>query len=167
MSRSILDAAYHVVHDYPGGSPSLAPRLNKSPTTLSHEVTATGTAKLGLIDAVKITGLSGDLRILQAWAIEAGQMLVALPSISGQSEECLAMVSSMAKEFSDLLSVAAESLADNNVSDNEIERIEREAGELFSAVHTLLKTMRDHNQACKPPHENGKISKVTNDPRKN
>ena len=153
MSRTILDAAYHVVHDYPGGSVSLAPRLNKSPTTLSHEVTATGTAKLGLLDAVKITAFSGDLRILQAWAVEAGQMLVALPVMADQSDECLAMVSSTAKEFSDLLAAAAEGLADGVVSDNEVDRIEREAAELFSAVHALLKAMRDRNQAGKPPHE--------------
>lgn len=153
MSRTILDAAYHVVHDYPGGSVSLAPRLNKSPTTLSHEVTATGTAKLGLLDAVKITTFSGDLRILQAWAVEAGQMLVALPVMADQSDECLAMVSSTAKEFSDLLAAAAEGLADGAVSDNEVDRIEREAAELFSAVHALLKAMRDRNQAGKPLHE--------------
>lgn len=153
MSRTILDAAYHVVHDYPGGSVSLAPRLNKSPTTLSHEVTATGTAKLGLLDAVKITAFSGDLRILQAWAVEAGQMLVALPVMADQSDECLAMVSSTAKEFSDLLAAAAEGLADGAVSDNEVDRIEREAAELFSAVHALLKAMRDRNQAGKPLHE--------------
>lgn len=153
MSRTILDAAYHVVHDYPGGSVSLAPRLNKSSTTLSHEVTATGTAKLGLLDAVKITAFSGDLRILQAWAVEAGQMLVALPVMADQSDECLAMVSSTAKEFSDLLSAAAEGLADGKVSDNEVDRIEREAAELFSAVHALLKAMRDRNQAGKPLHE--------------
>lgn len=153
MSRSILDAAYHVVHDYPGGSPSLAPRLNKSPTTLSHEVTATGTAKLGLLDAVKLTGFSGDLRILQAWALHAGQMLLPLPSVDGTSDECLNHVSSSAKEFAELVSEAALSLSDGHISDNEMDRIEREAGELFAAVHGLLKSMRERNQAGKPAHE--------------
>lgn len=153
MSRTILDAAYHVVHDYPGGSVSLAPRLNKASTTLSHEVTATGTAKLGLLDAVKITAFSGDLRILQAWAVEAGQMLLPLPATGDQSDECLARVSSTAKEFADLLAAAAEGLSDGAVSDNELDRLEREAGELFSAVHALLKAMRDRNQAGKPANE--------------
>ncbi len=153
MSRSILDAAYHVVHDYPGGAPSLAPRLNKSPTTLCHEVTATGTAKLGLLDAVKLTGFSCDLRILQAWAMQAGQMLLPLPSDGKQSDECLAHVSSSAKEFSELIAAAADSLVDGQVSDNEMDRIEREAGELFAAVHGLIKSMRERNQLGKPPHE--------------
>ena len=80
-------------------------------------------------------------------------MLVALPVMADQSDECLAMVSSTAKEFSDLLAAAAEGLADGVVSDNEVDRIEREAAELFSAVHALLKAMRDRNQAGKPLHE--------------
>ena len=153
MSTSILDAAYHVVHDYPGGAASLAPRMGKSSTTLSHEVTATGTAKFGLLDAVKVTSFSGDLRILQAWAIHAGQMLLPLPSDGEQSDECLAHVASSAKEFSELVAAAADSLADGRVSDNEMDRIEREAGELFAAVHGLIKSMRERNQADKPVHE--------------
>lgn len=56
-----LDAAYNLVRDYPGGASSLAPRLDKNPSVLSHEVTATGSAKLGLLTAIKITELSGDL----------------------------------------------------------------------------------------------------------
>lgn len=153
MSRTILDAAYHVVHDYPGGAVSLAPRLNKSSTTLSHEVTATGTAKLGLLDAVKITGFSGDLRILQAWAMHAGQMLLPLPDQDGGPDECLNHVSSSAKEFAELVSEVAFDLSDGSISDNEMQRIEHEAGELFAAVHGLLKALRERNQAGKPVHE--------------
>lgn len=155
MSRTILDAAYHVVHDYPGGSRSLAPRLNKASTTLSHEVTATGSAKLGLLDAVKITAFSGDMRILHAWAIEAGQMLVPLPEGVSESDECLAKVAAAAKEFSDLVQAAATSLADGRVSDNELDRIKIEAGELFAAVHGLIRSMSERNEAGKPRHERG------------
>ena len=58
---NLLDAAYHVVHDYPGGAQSLAPRMFKSATTLSHEVAADGTAKLGLLETVWIPMLMGLL----------------------------------------------------------------------------------------------------------
>jgi hypothetical protein len=56
-----LDAAYHVVHDYePDGAASLAPRLGKSSTQLCHEVKPPpgNMAKLGLVDAVKISDLT-------------------------------------------------------------------------------------------------------------
>lgn len=150
---SLLDAAYHLVHDYPGGAAALAVRLKKNQGTLCHELTATGSAKLGLLDAKKLSDLTGDHRILQAWANEAGQMLVPLPLLGDQGDECLARVSSTAKEFSDLLAAASTGLADGQVSDNEMDRIEREAGELFAAVHSLLQAVRERNQAGKPQHE--------------
>jgi hypothetical protein len=75
---NILDAAYHTVHDYPGGASALAPRLGKSHATLSHEVRppANSQAKLGLRDAQRIMALTGDYRILQAQAAELGFFLV-------------------------------------------------------------------------------------------
>ncbi|WP_341772648.1 phage regulatory CII family protein, partial [Burkholderia pseudomallei] len=35
---NIIDAAYAVVHDYPGGSESLAPRLGMSAAVLRNKV---------------------------------------------------------------------------------------------------------------------------------
>lgn len=152
MSRAILDAAYRVVHRYPGGSDSLAPRLtNKSPTTLSHEVKGTGTAKLGLQTAVEVTDFSGDLEILQAWATHAGQMLVPLPTLEQQAGDCcLQRLASAAKEFGEFMSEVSLTLADGKVSDNELGRIEREVGEMFATVHATLEALRQRNQAGKP-----------------
>lgn len=150
---SLLDAAYDVVHEYPGGAAALAVRMKKSYTTLCHEVTATGSAKLGLLDAKKISDFSGDMRILQAWAGEAGQMLVPLPVLGDGSDECLARAADAAKEFSDLLGVVSAGLADGTVSDNELDRVQREATQLFAAVHALLASVQQRNLASKPPHE--------------
>ncbi|MFN7881804.1 MAG: phage regulatory CII family protein [bacterium] len=150
---SLLDAAYDVVHEYPGGAAAMAARLNKSPTTLCHELTRTGTAKLGLLDAKKISDFTGDLRILQAWAVEAGQMLVPLPSLDAGSDECLARLSGAAKEFSDLVAEVSTSVADGRVSDNELGCIQREAAELFARVHSLLLAVEQRNHAGKPAAE--------------
>ena len=85
----LRDVAFNVVHDSPGGAVSLAPRLGKSHTTLAHELNGTGTAKLGLMDAEKITLLLGDMRILQAYAANCGQMLVPLPDAAVlQGDDC-------------------------------------------------------------------------------
>lgn len=149
---SLLDAAYDVVHEYPGGAAALAVRLKKSPTTLCHELTSTGSAKLGLLDAKKISDFSGDLRILQAWAGEAGQMLVPLPGLDNGTDECLARLSGAAKEFSDLVAEVSISMADGAVSDNELTRIRREAAELFAKVHSLLGAVEQRNQAAKPQY---------------
>ncbi|HBH39882.1 MAG TPA: hypothetical protein DDX06_16015 [Curvibacter sp.] len=150
---SLLDEAYHLVHDHPGGAPALAARLKKNHGTLCHELTATGSAKLGLLDAKKLTDFTGDLRILQAWAMEAGQMLMPLPKDGQPTDECLARVASMAKEFGDLVKEVTHDLGDNQISDNELDRIEREASQLVAAVHHLLASLRQRNQDGKPNAE--------------
>ena len=50
---------------YPAApSTAIATMKPKNPTTFSHELNGTGIAKLGLLDAEKITQLTGDLRIV-------------------------------------------------------------------------------------------------------
>lgn len=151
MSRAVLSAAYHLVHDYEPGADVLALRMQKNYTTLLHEVKATGTAKLGLLDAVKMTGLTHDLRILQAWASEEGQMLVPLPTLEEQAgDDCLQRLASAAKEFGEFMSEVSLTLADGKVSDNELGRIEHEVGEMFATVHATLEALRQRNLAGKP-----------------
>lgn len=150
---NLLDAAYNVVHDYPGGSHSLAPRMGKSATTLSHEVAADGTAKLGLLDAAKITTLSGDLRILEAFATNCGQMLVPLPAaVDLQSDDCMLRMAATVREFGDLCTEVAADLQDGKISDNELARIDRECGELIAAVHGLRQALEQRNHQSKPDH---------------
>lgn len=147
---NLLDAGYNVVHDYPGGADSLAPRLGKRGTYLCAEVAATGTAKLGLLDAEKITQLTGDLRILQAFAANCGQMLVPLPgALVMTSEDCMLRLASSAKEFGDLCTEVAGDLADGDINDNELTRIDRECGELIASVHSLRESLQKRNQAGK------------------
>ena len=135
---NLLDAAYNLVHDYAGGASSLAPRLGKSSTYLSAEVSATGTAKLGLLDADKLTGLTGDLRILRAFALNHGQMLVPLPdAVVLGDDDCMLRLADTAREFGDLCKEVAGDLVDGRISINELKRIDRECGELIASVHAL------------------------------
>ena len=147
---NILDAAYNVVHDYPGGSASLAPRMGKSATTLSHEVSGTGAAKLGLLDAAKITHLTGDLRILAAFAGNAGQMLVPLPDvITDGSDDCMQRLAGTVQEFGDLCREVAVDLADGVISDNELSRIDKECGQLIASLHALRESLAHRNRSNK------------------
>jgi len=147
---NLLDAAYNVVHDYPGGSQSLAPRLGKSATTLSHEVSATGTAKLGLLDAEKITDLTGDLRILTAFATNAGQMLVPLPPATDLfSDDCMLRLGDAAREFGELCREVGTDLADGSISDNELDRVDTVSGKLIASLHALREALAAHNKADK------------------
>lgn len=146
---NLRDIAYNVVHDYPGGAASLAPRLSKSSTQLNHELTGNGTAKLGLMDAEKISHLAGDLRILHAFATNMGQMCVPLPH-GYEAQGALPVMEKLgkaAKEFGDLCAEVAKDLADNEISDNELDRIDREAGELIAAIHGLREELGAMNAA--------------------
>lgn len=150
----LRDVAANVVHDYPGGCPSLAPRIGKNATTLSHEVHGTGAAKLGLLDAEKITLRTGDLRILAAFALNCGQMLVPLPeALDTDSDDCMAKLAVAAREFGELCTEVASDLLDGAISDNELARIDRECGELMASLRTLREALFRRNQAGKPAQE--------------
>lgn len=142
----LRDVAFNVVHDSPGGAVSLAPRLGKSHTTLAHELNGTGIAKLGLIDAEKITLLLGDMRILEAFATNCGQMLVPLPAASVLAgDDCMLRLTDSVKEFADVCKEVAGDLADGTISDNELRRIDRECGELIASVHALRESLARRN----------------------
>lgn len=136
----ILDAALAVVHDYPGGATSLAPRLGKHPATLSHEVANRPGSKLGLVDAAKITALTGDLRMLNAFAALAGCMVLPLPAHAEAPAGAEAMhhLARLAKEFGDVARVFAESVADGDVSANELASLHREVGELVVTAQAAM-----------------------------
>lgn len=148
---NILDAAFNVVHDSPGGAESLAPRIGKNATTLNHELKRTGTAKLGLDTAEKITLVTDDLRILQAFATNCGQMLLPLPSIDVQpGDDCMAKLGDAVREFGELCQEVAQDLSDGTISDNEMRRIDRASGELIASLHALRESLSRRNLASKP-----------------
>jgi hypothetical protein len=141
-----LDAAYHVVHDYePDGAASLAPRLGKSSTQLCHEVKPPpgNMAKLGLVDAVKISDLTSDMRILHAFAEAVGHraVKVEIPEADSLPDLVVAM-SCFAKETAEALLAMHEALADGRITENEIKRFEKEVGDIAPAACSLVARMR-------------------------
>lgn len=144
---SVIDAAYQLVRAYPGGSASLAPRLGKSSTTLSHEVTKTGSAKFGLEDAVAATVLSNDLRILNAFAAEAGCMVLRLPSIDEVGDDStMRDVAALAREFGDLVSEVTGAAADGQIALNELHKVQREWARMVAAGQQLLVHLQERQR---------------------
>lgn len=136
---NVIDAAYNVVHDYAGGAESLAPRIGKNATTLSHEVARVGTAKLGLETAVKVTLMSGDLRILAAFATECGQMLLPLPqSLLVAESDCMKRLAEVLRDSGEVVRETVAGLEDGVVTDNERKRIEQDCAALISSISALM-----------------------------
>lgn len=148
---SILDAAFHVVHDHPGGAAALAPRLHKSPGTLCHELTASGSAKLGLVDALKISHLTGSRSIVNAFAAELGCLVLPLPAHQA-GVDTFAQLADTAREFSEFIASVASAAADGQVSANELARVDRELSEMIAAAQEIRATLASIHEAGKPAH---------------
>ena len=131
-------AAFHTVHDFPGGAVALAPILGKNPATLSHEVNPNyPTAKLGLEDAVKLAVWTQDRRMATAFAAQVGCMLMPLPEVP-RAGTCFAALSAMAREFAELVASVTEAAADGRVTPNELKRVETEAAQLMVGVQATV-----------------------------
>lgn len=149
MSMSIMDAAYHTVHSYPGGAEALATRLDprKSGTLLSHEVRPPvgHTAKLGVETAMQIVDLTGNPAIVHAVCSRAGGVFVALPSEQLRDDQVFPALSRLAKEFGDVVAKITEVAADGRVSDNDLRALNKEAMELVGAMHQALQILTNMN----------------------
>lgn len=148
VAPSVLDAAFAVVHDAAGGASALGVRLGKNPSTLSHEVAGHGTAKLGLSDAVKITLMTRDLRILNSFAAACGCMVVPMPDVT-PSASTAEQVGQLAREFGDVVNEVMLTMADGKVSTNELHRCEKEWGELVAVGQAVMQQIRHmHEQTA-------------------
>ena len=98
--------------------------------------------------------VTGDLGPLQAMAGRVGQMLMPMPA-SGQADGDLARkLAEACKEFGEFVTEISGDLADGRVTPNEMQRIEREAGELIGKVHMLLAHANAIAEASKPKAPN-------------
>lgn len=149
---NVLDAAFNLVHDQPGGAGPLALRLGKRPGTLSHEIRHEGFAKLGLVDALKISQITGDLRILNAFADELGCMVLPLAQSTGSDDAVMRCVATLAREFSDVVASAVDADSDGKITANELAKFEGQWAELIAAGHGLLGHLRGRYEAGVPAH---------------
>lgn len=147
---AVLDAAHHLVQAYPGGAEALGPRMGKNATTLRHEVNRTGQAKLGLADAVSMSVLAPDLRILNAFAAECGCVVLPAPAALAGGGAAMHRVAALAKEFGELVGEVTQAMADGRITANELAAIERNWAELQSAGQALVGHLRAEHEHARP-----------------
>lgn len=149
MAMDVKVAAFNVAHDFEGGVVALAPQIGKNHNTLNAEVAGIGTAKLGLLDAVKMTLRARDFRILDAFNAVCGRMSIPLPEgLDIEGNDCMRALAEASREYSDLVAKTCSSLVDDGmVSDNELVSIQTEAGHAISAINGLVAAAVKLNQA--------------------
>lgn len=143
----VLVAAYHTAHYAPGKVLGMAKIMQMSPNTLQKKVhLLNDTHHLTLAESVMLQEASGDFRILHAMSARLGFVSVSMNfDTSGTT---LNKVTSLGKEFGEVLAVVNDSVGDGNISPNEMRCMEREAGELMAALHNLVGNLRSQLPAC-------------------
>ena len=147
---NVLDAAFTLAEAYPGGAEMLAQRINHP--NLSDELNPNRkTAKLGLHTAVQMEIMADDYRILRAHALACCFFPpVQMPEATeGAAKPCIQTLARVAQEFGDLMAEVSKDLADNEISDNELKRIERTWLQLMQTGQGLLEDLGALNVATK------------------
>lgn len=154
LCMSPLDAARHTAEDYPGGVQAMALRLGKSYETFRKELAPPegSTAKLGLLDALRMMTRSGDFRIADALEAELGRFALPLPAAADAvpDEALAAHLVHIAKEFGEVLQETAVRAADGDISDNDVAAVEEQWGQLMAAGSAMLKHLVALNAQRRP-----------------
>jgi hypothetical protein len=134
---NLIDAAHKTVHDYPGGSQSLGPRIDMSPAILRNKVNPNNeTHHLTLAEADEIMSVTGDHRILHALAAQHGYVLQKADEVTAGASLLQVLLSANAAE-GNFDSVLQEALADGKITPNEMKAI-TEAGMRQTSTHMAL-----------------------------
>ncbi|MEX3691858.1 phage regulatory CII family protein [Paraburkholderia sp. BR14263] len=141
------DAAYAVAHDYPGGTEALGPRMGISPAVLRNKVNRNRGPEnrnvLSLAEAVAMTDLSNDERILEAWAAQRNAVLVKLPDAQlGDHDALTAKFNELYAELGDLSRDFMRFSAHNEIESHEMKVIEADGVRAIRTVEELLLLIR-------------------------
>jgi len=142
---NIIDAAHATVHDYLGGSESLGPRVGISPAVLRSKVNPNkDTHHLTLVEADRIMGLTGDMRMLQTLAHTHGFLLVKAPEACSTESDMnvLEQVAGLMVANGAFGKEIYEALADGGVDETEMQRIERAGRGVMTAVAEVKQRIR-------------------------
>lgn len=150
-----LDALRRMVDHYPGGRAAIAQRLGKTDEVLRKELSGASSHKLGVVDAATIAEMCCEAKsehchaLATSFAGGSGGFVALQVREMASKQDLRADMSNLLKECSDTFQVLTEALADEQISDNERIRIDREIGELFDCVQRLFRGTRAQNAAAR------------------
>lgn len=133
---NITSAADLTVHDYKGGSEALGAVIGMSPAVLRNKVNPNNTTHhLTLAEADRIVRMTGDVRILAAFAHGNGYLLVKAPESCGESDmSVLEQVAALMIAHGRFGHEVYDALADGGVDQQEMQRVDAAGRALMEAV---------------------------------
>lgn len=141
------DAAYHTVHDYPGGSESLGPRVGISPAVLRNKVNPNNdTHHLTFAEAQRLADMADDDRMLRAWAHARGYLLVQAPKGNDCDMSVLEAVVETGVAHGQWMQTIHSALADGKVEPVEVQAIDAAKRALQIAAATATQRVQGMSQ---------------------
>ncbi|SDI64823.1 Phage regulatory protein CII (CP76) [Paraburkholderia steynii] len=137
---NVLDAAHAVAHDYEGGCESLAPRVSMSSALLRNKVNPNNTANhLTLKEAVRLSVVTGDARILEAFARELGMVCIKAPTADNCADaDVIEMMAQAMKTLGDMGHEINKTFADGRVERAEVKRVRDRAWPHVQTIFALV-----------------------------
>lgn len=153
-----LDAIRLIVANFPGGLEVVALRLGKPAETLRKEIAGAQGFKLGVIQASEISAMAIEAQSTHCHAFvnviagSAGQFIQLPVREMAGKQDLRNDAAGLVKEGTDVMLELNAALADDNISDNELARIEREALDVYERTQAVIRGARARNAAGKPAH---------------
>lgn len=140
---NITTAADLTVHDYKGGSEALGAVIGMSPAVLRNKVNPNNnTHHLTLAEADRIVRMTGDVRILAAFAHGNGYLLVKAPESCGESDmSVLEQVAALMIAHGRFGHEVYDALADGGVDQQEMLRVDAAGRALMEAVAAVARRL--------------------------
>jgi hypothetical protein len=146
---NIHDAAYHAVHDYPGGSESLGPRAGILPAVLRNKVNPNNaTHHLTLAEADRIVGITADHRMIRAWAHSHGFLLVRAPELGAYTSDMavLEQIAAFMVASGEFGKEIHDALADGRITRDELVRIESAGRAAMTRIAEIRQRMEEMSE---------------------
>ncbi len=143
-TMNYADAAYHTVHDYPGGAPSLSPRLGVGATILGNKVNPNcETNRLTMDEAVRLQEITGDARILRAMAEQLGYAVFRMPVFEGVSDQAvLETITTIWARQGELGGDIHAAFADSRITSAEFNKINSDVFSVVAAMMEMLNRLQ-------------------------
>ncbi|TVP11771.1 phage regulatory CII family protein [Shewanella sp. KCT] len=144
-----LQAAHDFGQDH--GVPELASKLNTPQAVLYNKLNPYNESNhLQLREAVFLTEITGDKRILEAWAAKAGGMFVPVPESVACDEDLSDQLLQLVEQLGHALAAVKEARSDGVITPQELTHIRheltatvREVAKLDAVVESQVRTLSD------------------------
>jgi len=142
------DALYHAVHDYDGGTVTLAQRMGMARSSLLNMANPNNIEPGWPMKRFRqVVAITQDVRPVQAICEEAGGVFVPLPRTDVGEDELMLGVARAGKEFGDVCASMTKALRDHRITAGELEAFHQEVMENIGVLYELDQLMRRRAEA--------------------